>query len=468
MSSFKRIAPLAPFLAVACSGSGAFPPSGPSSSDIIGGVDAKGAALDAIGALMTGVQVPDAQAGGDAGAPARGTHTELQLRCTATLIAPTAIITAKHCVTPPTGPLHFATGFDTKQPKRVVPVVVSYAAEPLTGGVIGLGSDVAIAFLKDPITDIKPLKVREAPFGKADVGKKLTAVGYGVQNAAFDYGTRRAGTLTLRATEGNALEAEYGSFDAFAKKYQELEGLTDAPELRAQLQQIYDTTILQTGLEYFSGGADGDAQTCYGDSGGPLLERVDGERVVVGVASWVFSGTKAPCQIGAAHAAISPSALANVKHAISCADTSVAGRCEGTTAVRCVEPGEGPARITRVDCAVLDQECKIDPSGAACVDPAAGPQVDGAYVKDAAPGEPPSLMRFFAAGAFASVSAISVEVGVEALKTAKADGAWQLSGSTLSLAWAGVPQGTATLEPDGMRFDFNGMPTHWHFVRASF
>src|SRR5690242_18695402 len=63
----------------ACSGpSKDAPPT--SDVDIIGGVDAKSASLDAIGALMVKDQ-----------------NNTLQMMCTATLIAPRVILTAKHC-----------------------------------------------------------------------------------------------------------------------------------------------------------------------------------------------------------------------------------------------------------------------------------------------------------------------------------------------------------------------------------
>jgi hypothetical protein len=58
-----------------------------------------------------------------------------------------------------------------------------------------------------------------------------------------------------------------------------------------------------------------------------------------------------------------------VKHAVSCADLSVAGRCDGTVAIRCTEPSEGPAQMTQVDCAMLGQVCKTEPTGTVCADP---------------------------------------------------------------------------------------------------
>src|SRR6476469_6827693 len=66
----------------ACSGPSSPAPVQGADNDIIGGVDAKSASLDAIGTLM----FKDPQQ-----------NNTLQMLCTATLIAPRVILTAKHC-----------------------------------------------------------------------------------------------------------------------------------------------------------------------------------------------------------------------------------------------------------------------------------------------------------------------------------------------------------------------------------
>ena len=54
-----------------------------------------------------------------------------------------------------------------------------------------------------------------------------------------------------------------------------------------------------------------------------------------------------------------------------CEGVPVAGRCElGGVAVRCVDTTEGPQKITKTDCAELDQTCGMVDGEAACVDAA--------------------------------------------------------------------------------------------------
>ena len=87
-SLLAAIAVLGVSVAVACSSGSSKDDT--SSSDIIGGVEATGATLNAIGAV--------GNKDGDAG---------FSYFCTATLIAPDLVLTAKHCATE--GPLTTAT-----------------------------------------------------------------------------------------------------------------------------------------------------------------------------------------------------------------------------------------------------------------------------------------------------------------------------------------------------------------------
>jgi hypothetical protein len=113
------------------------------------------------------------------------------------------------------GTLAFAIGHDMASPRRVVPIVAAeWERGRVTGGVMEVGSDVAVGRLAQPITDVAPIPVGVA--GPADLGQKLVAVGYGVyqtsplphEGAPPLYGERKAGTLTLRAREGRRLLEE--------------------------------------------------------------------------------------------------------------------------------------------------------------------------------------------------------------------------------------------------------------------
>jgi hypothetical protein len=44
------------------------------------------------------------------------------------------------------------------------------------------------------------------------------------------------------------------------------------------------------------------------------------------------------------------------------------GVCDGTTAVRCSLPDEGPRRVVSTDCAILGMTCGIEDGAVACVD----------------------------------------------------------------------------------------------------
>jgi secreted trypsin-like serine protease len=69
-----------------------------------------------------------------------------------------------------------------------------------------------------------------------------------------------------------------------------------------EARALCDTPLLAGG-EVWVGGA-GDAQTCVGDSGGPLLVEREGERAVVGVASWVYRSQFGACHKGGAAYAV--------------------------------------------------------------------------------------------------------------------------------------------------------------------
>src|SRR5262245_4376535 len=107
-----------------------------SENAIIGGADAPSPSLNAVGALGQQFQGQ--------------THAF----CTAALIAPTVVLTAKHCAlenaqdpASPTmldsGPVYFLVGPDSHAPLRVVRAKAITSSAIFQGGFTGLGSDVA-------------------------------------------------------------------------------------------------------------------------------------------------------------------------------------------------------------------------------------------------------------------------------------------------------------------------------------
>jgi hypothetical protein len=380
---------------IACSGGDPTPPVGDSHEDIIGGVDARSSSLNAIGTLGT-VYDYSGYDGGSVG---------YNMICTATLIGPTTVLTAKHCVQSyPGGSLYldyndmyFGIGPDANNPERRIPVVEVETAPLDYGGFTGFGRDVAIVHLGQAVTDIRPVPVDSLVAG--DVGRRYAIIGYGQQDNLRHYGTRRAGSVKLRALEGRVFELMFGSYGGFKDWAKEMGyyyepyptdggfdggGSADAgydPE--AWLRAEYENTRLLDGYEAYVGNAPGDAQPCYGDSGGPLINKVNGELRVYGVTSGGLPSRKSACDFGAVYATFGPATRDFIAQGLrwvdKCGGVSTKGRCDGAVATRCTGRAEGQRRITTTDCDLLNQVCGYDWTGAAtCVDPnEPGPAVDG-------------------------------------------------------------------------------------------
>lgn len=390
------------------------------SDQIIGGAAARGVQLDAVGALRYSAK---ADAGVvDAGA-VPSSFTSL---CTATLIAPKLIVTAKHCaasagdVTSPLSDrqtLFFTTGADATNPKRTIRVVRSWLSPLHEGGYVSYGSDVAVMQLEEAITDITPLKVADTHLSAALEGSKLSAVGFGYRNRAKKMGTRRVGTLTLQATSGQFMASVFDSeqdLSAFAHE-ESPQGFGVEDEER--LVSLWERTLLPN-YESFVGLAYGDAQPCSGDSGGPLLALVGTDLVVVGVVSGSHKLTDRsvnPCSVlGQTYATFGPlvqTTFAAAENAVGqrvtrtavasvaagstaqlpaevaaptgdagtlssrCQGLTAAGICKGGTVQRCIADSEGPARPVQIDCTLLRSTCAVNATtqAAECVDaPAPG------------------------------------------------------------------------------------------------
>jgi hypothetical protein len=374
-----------------------------SSSEIIGGVNAQSASLDAVGIFLLTPSValrpsvssahsgasattvdamsPDlsrisAKPLGDIDISQRSRATIAGIPfyswCTGTLLAPTVVLTAEHCTAIPSGyDVYFAIGANFA-PKQFVRVLTLKAETSIAGGPIGLGADVAVAHLDAPITDVRYFTLDSLK--PSDVGARFGAIGYGSQTSDGAEGTRRAGSITLKGLEGNQIDLAYGSFDAWLERIPELygiprESLTSA-EAVAQLRLRYEQSLLLKGYEAFLGVDKGDAQPCHGDSGGPLV--ASGHRVV-GVTSWgSWSNGSTMCKDGVVYASIGPAVTAFVQNELAdvCSGVTNEGLCRGQQAIRCTRANEGDRRLTRTDCETFGQTCGFDETGAAaCVDP---------------------------------------------------------------------------------------------------
>ena len=346
---------------LACSGPSSN--EGGSSSDIIGGVDATGAKLNAIGSVGNKV--------GDSG---------FRYFCTATLIAPDLVLTAKHCATdgPPANRRHmeddavyFAVGPDSTKPLQMVrakDVVISPVDE---GGFVKYGSDVAIYILESPITDVKPMRFAKSALAKDQVGNIFTAVGFGVRDRESNSGQRRAGAVTLRAADGKPMQAMFENKDALLAYLLEKEDEAYIQANQSRLDEFWDFTLLDSYEAYLGLGKD-DSQPCSGDSGGPLVRKGDdGELEVVAVVSGSFKGRKYRCSLlGESYATFGPKVQDLIRDTIACKGVPIDGSCDGTFAVRCVSDAEGPQKVTRTDCGLINQICAVDAVSkkAGCVD----------------------------------------------------------------------------------------------------
>lgn len=179
-----------------------------------------------------------------------------QAGCTGTLIAPTVVMTAAHCVDPQLGGdalIGFTLRHDTLTgPPAMTAVARKVAHEqfnlnaPITAG-LGHWFDIGLVFLAAPITDVEPVLLpRPTDTPGLLANADLTIVGYGrTSNQTQDVGVMHDAATKLVSLNAYELQVSMGQ---------------------------------------------GQPQNCHGDSGGPALAELDGTRVV-GVVSRSFDAS---------------------------------------------------------------------------------------------------------------------------------------------------------------------------------
>ncbi len=169
----------------------------------------------------------------------------------------------------------------------------------VTGGSSGRGSDVALVHLAKAVTSVSPL-----PIGNVrgnDIGQSFTAIGYGLDDN-LEVGTRRSGTILLKATTGKVLPP--------------LISLSDY-ESRGGTEAQYNTLTLLDAYEVVTGPNRSGTQPGPGDSGGPLLREQAGRLEVVGVTSYAVATSRdVRSYIGTVYAIFGPDTQSMIEGAI--------------------------------------------------------------------------------------------------------------------------------------------------------
>jgi secreted trypsin-like serine protease len=176
--------------------------------------------------------------------------------CTSTLIAPTVLLTAAHCVSPQalaslpgTGEIKFvaltsANLTDTANPSPRLPIKETHFDPEFNLGAVMNGHDIAVAILAEPMTGVPIIPVNLAPLDQGLTGTQVRLVGYGLSN-----GVQQTGAGVKRQA--------------------------DVPLVS------FDEKLVTTGTWFGT-------TMCNGDSGGPVLANINGVETVIGVNSFGF------------------------------------------------------------------------------------------------------------------------------------------------------------------------------------
>lgn len=229
--------------------------------------------------------------------------------CSGTLVAPRAIVTARHCtrsidlalesgLTPA-----FALGPDAFNPTQVVTitdyVVAPAGPGPENGLLLDGGRDVAVAHLEAAPVDVTP--VRLGKFQNDMLGTEFQIAGYGrFTNDGF-YGQRSVGTATARAIKGRWYPLLFdGDYQAYLDWYfTDSSAALPSEEEAREWWKIYR---LENNYELLAGGLPGEAVGCFGDSGGPLLLGTSCDSLTTYGVSFAVEGTiSTQCGLGAGY-----------------------------------------------------------------------------------------------------------------------------------------------------------------------
>jgi hypothetical protein len=281
---------------------------GTTSQAILDGSPAAGAKYAAVGALV--YYFPDVGV--------------LDVFCSGTLVAPDAIVTARHCTPSIDFAIAnglvpaFAIGPDAFNPTAVIPITDYVTAPPAPGNEKGLlldgGRDVAVAHLESAPVGVTPAKLGE--FSNNQLGKKFTISGFGISEFNGSYGQRFAGSATARAIKGRWYELLFdGDYDAYLDWY--FSDSSAALPSEDEAKEWWKIYRLENKYELLAGGLPGESVACYGDSGGPLLSgSCAGDLTTYGVSFAVEGTFSTVCGLGGGYLVFNQKMLDFVKDAL--------------------------------------------------------------------------------------------------------------------------------------------------------
>jgi hypothetical protein len=306
--------------------------------------------------------------------------------CSASLIAPQTVVTAKHCISQMVMfeqfgiDVFWSPGPDFNAPIENIPVVAVAGSPGDEIGLSGFGRDVGVAHLDTP-SSMPTIDIQ--PFSPDLLGVSMVTLGFGVSSAAgLIDGRRRIGRETVALVEGNAYLALFGDFETFVEltvtgqtsdvdiipRVEADPSLADLDALRAE----FDAAQLLPGEEVVTGKAPGDTQSCELDSGGPLaLVEADGDWQTFGVVSAGPRSTRPICAFGQLFSVFGPITFPFLESERSwvdpCGDVSIAGECEGDQLRRCESSfASNVRRLVEEDCAASGGSCVVSDGGVAC------------------------------------------------------------------------------------------------------
>jgi hypothetical protein len=149
------------------------------------------------------------------------TTQQRSMFCTATLIAPETVVTAKHCALAVFQAesldldVAWLVGPSVTDARELIPIAAMELAAPDVGGFLGIGRDVAVVHL-DRAAEVEPIEVRT--LSDEQIGQVMVSLGYGVFSPiGTEDGRRRVGRETLLTASGRALEGLFGSFENYVE-----------------------------------------------------------------------------------------------------------------------------------------------------------------------------------------------------------------------------------------------------------